>query len=131
MPRLTVTPDDLKKNQILEIDWYDAEVASYSYEKSKDEKSFNNIFEFKITGPNPDHAGVKIKVWFNEKALGSREFVEFFKALSGKEVDRKAGFTMDDPAQTKGMKLQVHVKPDTFGGRENNKIDGYRPTPRG
>lgn len=126
MPRVNVTPEDLKKSQIVEPEWFPAEVTAYEYAKSKDEKSFNHIYDFKLLAP-PDNAGVVIKVWFNEKALGGNEYVQFHEAITGQKVDRKKGFSVEDPNNAVKRKLEVHVKNGTYNGRTTNNIDGYRP----
>lgn len=126
MPRATVTPDDLKKSAILDPDWYKAVVKDYEYAKSKDGKSYNHVYTFKILEP-ASAAGVEVKTWFNEKGLGFPEFVQFYEAMSGDKVDRSAGFVVEDFNQAVGQKIEISVKTGQIGDRPTNNINGYRP----
>lgn len=124
MPRITVTPEDLKRSQILEPDWYPCEVVGYEYSRTKDEKSMNHIYTFKVVHPE-DAAGVQLKVWFSEKALGMMR--EFYEAISGVKVDPKKGFTIDDPNAAVKKRVDVNVINGSYLGRTQNSVNGFRP----
>lgn len=70
--RAILTPDDLKKGDLVEPNWYPLELTDYNEEAvgkdAKNQGSVNCIFHFKIfDGPNK---GVSPRTQYNEAALG-------------------------------------------------------------
>lgn len=127
--RAIVTPDDLKKGELVPPTWYPVEIDNYEEIEAKTDKSTNCIFYFKVIGEHP-YKGYSFKKLFNEKSLG------FGKALwpvLGIPFDKEKGYELTTEmfkAQT-GKKLQVYVargkSSAEFGGREFNDVQDYRP----
>lgn len=122
MARINVSKDDLKKSKVLSPEWYPVEIVDYKYEQNKKGDAFNHIYDFKVLSPE-DCAGVVLRNWYSEKAMGM--IVPLAKAM-GVPVDEKNGFSFD-PEAGKGRKIEVHVKNEMNEGRPRNVIDGYRP----
>lgn len=120
-----LTPDDLKKGELVEPGWYNVEIVKYREEDAKSDKSCNTIFDFKIL--DGAFAGFSLMTRYNEKALG------FGKALwktLGFPFDEKVGYKLSTQLfeQTVGSKLQVYVKRGTSdAGKAFNDVQDYRP----
>lgn len=107
--RAVLTPDDLKKGDLLEPKWYEATISKYeevvvkgSKEKPSD-GSTNCIFYIKIDN------GPELKRYFNEKALGFGKnlyaALEFPKnALGGYDL------TTELFQQSVGSRVKVYIK---------------------
>jgi hypothetical protein len=66
--RAVVTPDDLKKGDLVEPGWHPAEIVEYTEKEAETDGSTNCIFKFKIIdGPGK---GIQPQKLFSEKALG-------------------------------------------------------------
>lgn len=130
--RAVVTPDDLKKGELVEPGWHPVEVVSYEEEpageNAKNPGSTNCIYWFKIIdGPAK---GVQVKRLFNETAMG---FGKNLWKVFGFPFDAVKGYTIETDmlkAQV-GKKLQVYVKrgksSPEFGGKEFNDVQDFRP----
>jgi len=123
--RVILTPDDLKRGDLVEPGWYPMEIVDYEEKEADTDKSTNCIFKFKILdGPSK---GVSPQKLFNEKALG------FGKALwktLGFPFDPVKGYDLSSELfrQTIGFKLQGYIKRGKSNkGNEFNDIVDFRP----
>ncbi len=123
--RAILTPDDLKKGDLVEPGWYPAEIASYEEKEADSDGSTNCIFRFKILdGPAK---GVQPQKLFNEKALG---FGKELWATLKLPYDPVKGYELTTELfnKTIGHKLQIHVKRGKSNkGNEFNDVDSFRP----
>ena len=123
--RAILTPDDLKKGDLVEVGWHPAEIVEYKEEDADTDGSTNCIFIFKIQdGPGK---GVSPRKLFNEKALGFGKnlwkTLEFpYDPVKGYELSTQL-FT-----QTVGSKLMIYVKRGKSNkGNEFNDVVDFKP----
>lgn len=123
-----VTPDDLKRGDLVTPGWYNVEIDSYEEKEATTDKSTNCIFHFKIyEGSNK---GVSPTAFFNEKALGFGK--NLWKALEF-PFDPEKGYALSSELfkQTPGSKLQVYlVRGKSNKGNEFNEVKDYRALPK-
>lgn len=121
--RAVLTPEDLKKGDLVEPGWYIATISAYDEEKTKgttekpSDGSMNAIFTFKLDeGPN---AGAELKRYFNEKALG---FGKDLYAAVGLPKNAAGGYDLSTETFQKfvGAKVKVYIK---RGYNEKTKKD--------
>lgn len=121
--RAVLTPEDLKRGDLMEPGWYAATIINYDEAVTKDnaqtgkksDGSMNAIFTFKLDeGPN---VGAELKRYFNEKALG---FGKDLYAAIGLPKNAAGGYDLSTEIFKKfeGSKLRVYVK---RGKGDNNK----------
>lgn len=124
--RAVLTPDDLKRGDLLEPKWYKASISKYEEAVVKGTKekpsdgSTNCIFYIKLDD------GPELKRYFNEKALGFGKSLwvalEFPKnALGGYDLDTELF------KQTVGSRVEVYIKrgiSDT--GKDFNDIADFK-----
>lgn len=123
--RQILTPDDLKKGDLIEPGWHPAEIVDYDEKEANTDGSTNCNFYFKIIdGP---FKGNSAKRLFNEKALG------FGKALwktLGFPLDPVKGYDLSTDLfkQTIGSKLMIYIKRGKSNqGNEFNDVADFRP----
>lgn len=127
--RAVVTPDDLKKGDLVEPGWYPAEIVAYEEGEAGDEAknpgSTTCTFKFKILdGPSK---GVQPQKLFSEVALG------FGKALwktLNLPFDSVKGyeFTTEMFKSQVGKKLEIYIKRGKSNrGNELNDVQDFRP----
>lgn len=131
--RVILTPDDLKKGDLLEPSWYSAEISNYSEEKTKgtiqkpSDGSMNAIFHFKII--DGVRKGVELKRYFNEKALGFGK--NLYKTLDfPKTGDGGYDLSTDLFKKAVGAKLKIYIKRGiaTDGSnKEFNEVADFMP----
>lgn len=127
--RAILTPDDLKKGDLIEPGWHPAEIIRYDEEPASEEAknpgSTNCNFYFKITdGPGK---GIQCKRLFNETALGFGK--NFWKTL-GFPYDIVKGYELTTQLfeQTVGFKLMIYIKRGKSNkGNEFNDVQDFRP----
>lgn len=132
--RAVLTPDDLKKGDLIEPGWYPAIISAYDEAITKDNKetgkksdgSTNCIFTIKLTdGPGK---GLEMKRYFNEKALG---FGKDLYAALGFPKNAAGGYDVSTELfqQTVGAAIKVYVKRgvNERNGKEFNEVENYRP----
>lgn len=123
--RAILTPDDLKKGDLVEVGWHPAEIVDYNEKEAETDSSTNCIFHFKILdGPGK---GVTPQKLFNEKALGFGK--NLWKALQF-PYDAVKGYelTSDLFKQTIGSKLMIYVKRGKSNkGNEFNDVADFKP----
>jgi hypothetical protein len=123
--RAILTPDDLKKGDLVEPGWQPLEVVDYSEKEAETDGSTNCIFKFKIfDGP---HKGVTPSKLFNEKALGFGK--SLWKAL-GLPFDAEKGYELSSElfkAQI-GKKVKGYIKRGKSNkGNEFNDLADFMP----
>ena len=127
--RAILTPDDLKKGELVEVGWHPAEIVKYDEGEASDDAknpgSTNCNFYFKILdGPGK---GVETKRLFNETALGFGK--NLWKTL-GFPYDPVKGYDLSTQLfeQTIGHKLMVYIKRGKSNkGNEFNDIQDFKP----
>lgn len=125
-----LTPDDLKKGDLVKPGWYPAEITHYDEaivkgsEQKPSDGSTQCIFKFKII--DGEFKGVSPQVQFNEKALGFGK--ELWKALEF-PFDPQKGYKLGTALfeKTVGSKLEIYIKRGKGQtGKEFNEVAGYR-----
>src|SRR5216684_2112152 len=105
--RAILTPDDLKRGDLVETTWHPAEIVEYKEKEADTDKSTNCLFYFKIIdGPGK---GVVTQKLFNEKALGFGK--SLWKTLNF-PYDAVKGYELSTQLfeQTIGHKLMIYIK---------------------
>ena len=120
--RAILTPDDLKKGDLLEVGWHPAEIVEYKEEEADTDGSTNCIFIFKVLdGPGK---GVSPRRLFNEKALGFGK--NLWKTLNF-PFDPVKGYELSTQLfeQTVGSKVMIYVKrgKSNKGNEFNDVVD--------
>lgn len=125
--RAILTPDDLKKGDLMEPGWHPAEINDYTETDADTDGSTNCNFFFKVLdGPNK---GVQPRRLFNEKALG---FGKALWAVLFGPPDPVKGYdtqlnTESFKAQI-GKKLMIYVKRTKSNkGNDFNDVVDFRP----
>jgi len=123
--RAILTPDDLKKGDLVEVGWHPSEIVEYREDKADTDGSTNCIFLFKIIdGP---YKGVQPRKLFNEKALGFGK--SLWKTLNF-PYDPVKGYELTTQLfeQTIGHKLMIYIKRGKSNkGNEFNDIVDFKP----
>jgi hypothetical protein len=123
--RAILTPDDLKRGDLVETTWHPAEITNYSEKAADTDGSTNCIFTFKILdGPGK---GVVANKLFNEKALGFGK--SLWKTLNF-PYDSVKGYELSTQLfeQTVGHKLMIYVKRGKSNkGNEFNDVADFKP----
>lgn len=122
---VNLTPDDLKKGDLVEPGWHPMEIVDYEEKDADTDGSTNCIFHFKILdGPGK---GVTPRKLFNEKALGFGK--SLWKTLNF-PYDEVKGYSLSTELfrQTIGHKVQGYVKRGKSNkGNDFNDIVDFRP----
>lgn len=117
--RAIVTPDDLKKGDLVDPGWYQCLISDYEEKEAGTDKSTNCIMTFKIEaardGKPTKFAGCQANKLFNEKALGFGkklwEVLEFPRTVEVPGSDEKGyEITTDLLKQAVGSRVLVYVK---------------------
>lgn len=120
-----LTPDDLKRGELVETGWHPAEIVDYTEEEAGTDQSTNCIFHFKIfDGPGK---GVQPRKLFNEKALGFGK--DLWKTLEF-PYDPVAGYALSTELfrKTIGYKLAIYIKRGKSNkGNEFNDVVDFKP----
>lgn len=123
--RSVLSPDDLKKSDLVEPGWYPAEIVGYEEKEAETDGSTNCTFKFKIIdGPAK---GVSPNKLFNEKALGFGK--NLWKSLN-LPFDAVKGYELTTElfqAQV-GKKVKIYIKRGKSNkGNEFNDITDFQP----
>lgn len=122
--RAILTPDDLKKSDLVEPGWYEAEITAYAEKEAESDKSTNCIFTFKImSGPA---RGVSPNKLFNEKALGFGK--NLWKALEF-PFDAEKGYELSSDLfqKTIGSKVSIYIaRGKSNKGNDFNDIKDFK-----
>ncbi len=127
--RAILTPDDLRKGDLVPPGWYPVEIVNYEESEAsaeaKNPGSTNCTFYFKVL--DGAYKGTELKRLFNETAMG---FGKALYATLGFPKTADGGYELSTELfmQTKGHKLQVYVKRATSNkGNEYNDVADFRP----
>lgn len=132
--RAVLTPEDLKKGDLIDPGWYLATITKYEEEKTKgtpqkpSDGSMNAIFTVKLDeGPN---AGAEMKRYFNEKALG---FGKALYAAVGLPKNAAEGYDLSTEVFQKfvGAKIKVYIKRgrNAETGKDFNEVADFQAIP--
>ncbi len=126
--RLTISPQDMKRNTVLDQGWYPAEVTTVTEEKNAAGDANNIIVDLiGLASNDPDKnkaKGVPLRRYFTEKAPGFA--VNFIIACGGK-VDKEAEADQTfEFSGAVGKKMEVFVKPRPYEGRMTNDVADFR-----
>ena len=128
--RAIVTPDDLKRGELVPPTWYPVEIVDYEESDAKSDGSTNCTFQFKVFVEGHPYKGNQFKRLFNEKAMG---FGKALWGVLGLPFDPVKGYELTTEmlkAQV-GKKLEIYVKrgktSPEFGGKEFNDVQDFRP----
>jgi hypothetical protein len=123
--RAVLSPDDLKRGDLVETGWHPAEIVEYKEKEADTDQSTNCLFYFKIMdGPGK---GVTCQKPFNEKALGFGK--NLWKTLQF-PYDAAKGYELSTElfAQTVGHKLMIYIKRGKSNkGNEFNDVTDFKP----
>jgi len=123
--RAILTPDDLKRGDLVEVGWHPAEITSYTEKEATTDQSTNCVFNFKIIdGPGKGCTCMRL---FNEKALGFGK--SLWKTLTF-PYDAVKGYELSTQLfeQTVGHKLMIYVKRGKSNkGNEFNDVVDFKP----
>lgn len=125
--RAVLTPEDLKKGDLVEPGWYPAIIDKYEEKDAKTDKSCNSYFHFKLVDPAPEKVrGIGPRTMFNEKALGFGKNLWNTLELP---FDPVTGYSLSTELfqKTVGFKLQIYIKRGkSDNGNEFNDVADYR-----
>ena len=123
--RAILTPDDLKRGDLVEVGWHPVEIIDYQEAPAETDGSTNCTFIFKIIdGPGK---GVSPRRLFNEKALGFGKAL--WKTLNF-PYDPVKGYELSTDLfkQTIGHKLMIYIKRGKSNkGNEFNDVVDFKP----
>ena len=123
--RTILTPDDLKRGDLVEVGWHPMEITSYEEKEADTDGSTNCIFHFKIL--DGSGKGVQPMKLFNEKALGFGK--SLWKTLNF-PYDPVKGYELSTQLfeQTVGHKLMIYIKRGKSNrGNEFNDVVDFKP----
>src|SRR5262245_28924793 len=123
--RAIISPDDLKRGELVDPGWYPCEIVEYKEEEAKTDGSTNCIYYFKVTD-HPKYKGAIFKRLFNEKAMG---FGKNLWAALDFPYDAEAGYIIETPqlAAQVGKKVNVYVKRGQSNkGNDFNDVSDFR-----
>lgn len=127
--RAVITPDDLKRGDLVAPGWYPGEISNYEEATTKDNKekgtksdgSTNCIFEFRAD------AGPVLKRYINEKALG---FGKDLYAAMNLPKNEAGGYDVSTELfeKAKGVRIEVYIKRgvNAQNGKEFNEWSDTR-----
>lgn len=135
--RAILTPDDLKKGDLVDPGWYNCVISKYEEKAAEGTKekpgdgSTNCIFYFKVE--DGKHQGVEFKRLFNEKALGFGKnlwaALKFPSQTGDGEGGKESGYALSTELfeQSVGSRVQVYVKrAKSDRGTEYNDPQDFR-----
>jgi hypothetical protein len=126
MPKLNITPEDLKKAMVCDANWYPVNIDSVTEETNKKGDAQNIIIDMTVL-PSEDEdknkfAGVTLRRYFSEKAPG---MASNFIVACGGTIDTETGgeFELESAA---GKQIEAYVKPRQYEGRMVNDVVDFR-----
>ncbi len=124
--RVILTPDDLKRGDLVPPGWYPCEIADYKEEEANKDKSTNCLFYFKVLEPD-QFRGVMPRTQYNEKAMG---FGKNLWATLELPKDSAGNYELSTELfrKTVGFKLEVYIaRGKSDKGNEFNEVKDFRP----
>jgi len=123
--RQVITPDDLKKGEIVPPTWYPCEISDYEEKPAGTDKSTNCIFTFKIL--DGEHKGKTGNKLFNEKSLGFGKKL-WALVIPGWDKEKGGELSTDKFRQAVGKKIKVYFETGKSDkGNEFNSPTDYLP----
>lgn len=125
--RRVLSPDDLRKSDLVEVGWYPAELVDYDEKAAETDGSTNCLFKFKLLdGPK---AGAQIQRLINEKSLEHRTVQPLWESLKIAKTPTGGYDLSTELFKSKiGSKLKVYVKRGkSNNGNEFNDVADYQP----
>ena len=116
--RQVLTPDDLKKGDIVPPGWYPCEISEYNEKPADSDKSTNCIFTFKVL--DGEHKGKTGNKLMNEKALGFGKKL-WPLIIPGWDKEKGGELSTDKFRQSVGKKLKVYF--ETGKSTKNNEFN--------
>jgi len=126
MPKLSITPEDLKRTLICDANWYPVKVMEVVKERNKAGDSDNIVVDLVIESSGNEEKdkfeGVTLRHWFTEKRP---EFASGYIIACGGSIDPEVGgeFEFDG---TVGRQIEAYVKSRTYENRLQNVIVDFR-----
>ncbi len=125
--RAILSPDDLRRGELIPPGWYPVEIINYEEKEAGTDQSTNSIFYFKIF--DGSCKGTELKRLFNEKALG---FGKALWATLGLPKTPDGGYELTtelfEQVGKSKAKLQVYVKRgESNKGNPFNDVADFRP----
>jgi len=122
MPKIKFTKEDVLQRNQLDASWYKVAAKEVVEETAKDGVSTNWVTKFVILeGPQ---AGVPIRHWFNEKAMG--RVVDYVKCFTAGKVDLEKEYELEDTVDRPVLAYCHYDQKMKF-----NVIDDFRPVSTG
>lgn len=124
MALLNITPAEIKRRKICKPGWYHMKCLDVRFEKSRDQDSYNHIFDF--IGLEGDMKEVPVMIFVPEKYPDMG--IGLVEAFLGKKLDENTGLNNFDPGNVKGSILRGHNNPGKDKkGTLRNQIDEWAP----
>ena len=123
--RAILTPDDLKRGELVTPGWHPAEITGYEEKDAATDSSTNCIFSFKIF--DGGDKGKTANRLFNEKALG---FGKALWAVLGAPRTADGGYELTSQffQSQVGKKLKIYIKIGKSNkGNEFNDVADFMP----
>lgn len=123
--RAVLTPEDLKRGDLVEPGWYPVEYFEYDEKEASTDKSANCFFKVRVIDGRNN--GVSPRVMFNEKALGFGK--NLWRTLNF-PFDSNKGFELSSELfrAAVGARFQVYIKRGKSDrGNEFNEVVDFRP----
>jgi hypothetical protein len=118
--KFTITNSDLKRNKILEPNWYAVKITKVEERQARDGESMNLWVSFEVTSQDDATNGVPLRRCFSEKAPGF--ILNFVYALTGKKVETEQEIAVTEACI--GRQLKVYVNQE---GQFSNNVTDFLP----
>jgi hypothetical protein len=126
MPKLSITPEDLKRSLVCDANWYPVHIDSVTEELNKKGDANNIIVDMTVVQSGDEDkdkfVGVSLRRYFSEKAPGMA--TNFIIACGG-AIDPESGgeFELESAA---GKQVEAYVKPRQYEGRMVNDVVDFQ-----
>lgn len=126
MPKLQITPEDLKRSLVCDANWYPVHIDAVTEELNKKGDANNIIVDMTIVKSGDEDkdqfAGVTLRRYFSEKAPG---MAAGFITACGGSIDPETGGEFDLEGAA-GKTIEAFVKPRQYEGRMVNDVSDFR-----
>jgi hypothetical protein len=118
MPKIRFTKEDILQKTQLPPNWYKVVCKEVNQETAKDGQSTNWVCKFQVLEP-ASAAGVPVKHWFNEKAMG--RIVDYITCFTSQGVDTEKEYELNDTID-RPVLAYIHYDAE----RKFNSIDDFK-----
>jgi hypothetical protein len=118
--KFTITSADIKRNKVLEPNWYTVKITKIEEKPAKDQESINKWVHFEVLSHDESINGVPLRRCFNEKAPGF--VIPFIKIMAGKNDIEPGEYEITE--RLVDRQLRVHV---TQQEQFVNSVDDFLP----